>query len=85
MINRLNQVWYSDMTDILMRKGSIYLATIIDWSNRKMLWWRLSNTMDAEFYIEALQETLIRSSVPEIFNTNKGSQFTMPRFMEVME
>ncbi|MFC0512544.1 IS3 family transposase, partial [Asaia spathodeae] len=85
VIDRPNQVWCSDITYIPMRKGFLYLVAIMDWSTRKVLSWRLSNTMDAEFCIEALQEALIRYGVPEIFNTDQGSQFTTPRFTEVLE
>jgi len=85
VIDRSNQVWCSDITYIPMRKGFLYLVAIMDWSTRKVLSWRLSNTMDAEFCIEALQEALIRYGAPEIFNTDQGSQFTTPRFTEVLE
>ena len=85
VINRSNQVWCSDITYIPMRKGFLYLVAIMDWASRRVLSWRLSNTMDAEFCIEALQEALIHYGAPEIFNTDQGSQFTTPRFTEVLE
>ncbi|WP_157870992.1 IS3 family transposase [Gluconacetobacter diazotrophicus] len=85
VIDRPNQVWCSDITYIPMRKGFLYLVAIMDWSTRKVLAWRLSNTMDAEFCIEALQEALIRYGAPEIFNTDQGSQFTTPRFTDVLQ
>jgi len=85
VIDRPNQVWCSDITYIPMRKGFLYLVAIMDWLTRKVLSWRLSNTIDAEFCIEALQEALIRYGAPEIFNTDQGSQFTTPRFTEVLE
>ncbi len=85
VIDHPNQVWCSDITYIPMRKGFLYFVAIMDWSARKVLSWRLSNTMDAEFCIEALQEALIRYGAPEIFNTDQGSQFTTPRFTEVLE
>ncbi len=85
VIDRPNQVWCSDVTYIPMRKGFLYLVAVMDWHTRKVLSWRLSNTMDAEFCIGALQEALIRYGAPEIFKTDQGSQFTTPRFTEVLE
>ncbi|NVN03882.1 MULTISPECIES: IS3 family transposase [Asaia] len=85
VIDRPNQVWCSDITYIPMRKGFLYLVAMMDWATRKVLSWRLSNTMDAEFCVEALQEALIRYGAPEIFNTDQGSQFTTPRFTDVLE
>ncbi len=82
LIDRRNQVWCSDITYIPMRKGFCYLAAIMDWSTRKVLSWRLSNTMAAG---EALQEALIRYGASDIFNTDQGPQFTTPRFTEVLE
>ena len=84
-INRPNQVWCSDITYIPMRKGFLYLTAIMDWATRKILAWRLSNTMDADFCIEALEEALARYGRPEIFNTDQGSQFTSPRFTGVLK
>ncbi len=78
-------MWCSDITYIPMQKGFLYLVAIMDWSTRKVLSWRLSNTMDAEFCIEALQEALIRYGAPEIFNTDQGSQFTTSRFTDVLQ
>lgn len=77
VIDRPNQVWCSDITYIPMRKGFLYLTAIMDWATRKVLAWRLSNTMDADFCIEALEEALARYDAPEIFNTDQGSQFTV--------
>ncbi|GBQ14668.1 transposase [Swaminathania salitolerans LMG 21291] len=76
--DRPNQVWCSDITYIPMRKGFLYLVSIMDWSTREVLSWRLSNTMDSEFCIEALQEALIRYGAPEIFNTDQGSNSRRP-------
>ncbi|MFT9071712.1 IS3 family transposase [Gluconobacter potus] len=84
-IDRPNQVWCSDITYIPMRRGFLYLTAIMDWATRKVLAWRLSNTMDADFCIEALKEALARYGTPEIFNTDQGSQFTTPRFTEVLQ
>ena len=84
-IDRPNQVWCSDITYIPMRKGFLYLTAIMDWATRKVLAWRLSNTMDTDFCIEALEEALARYGTPEIFNTDQGSQYTSPRFTEVLK
>ena len=75
-IVRPNQVWATDIAYIPMAKGSVYLAAIVDWFNRKVLAWRVSITMEADFCVEALEETLARFGKPEIFNTDQGSQFT---------
>jgi len=84
VIDRPNQVWCADITYIPMRRGFLYLVAVMDWSSRKVLSWRVSNTMDAEFCIEALEEALARFGRPEIFNTDQGSQFTSPRFTGVL-
>ena len=84
-ITRPNQVWCTDITYIPMRKGFLYLVAVMDWATRKVLAWRLSNTMEADFCIEALQEALARFGRPEIFNTDQGSQFTSPRFTQVLK
>ncbi|WP_264997120.1 DDE-type integrase/transposase/recombinase, partial [Komagataeibacter xylinus] len=73
-------VWCSDITYIPMKRGFLYLVAIMDWFTRKVLSWRLSNTMDVEFCIETLQDALMRYGAPDIFNTDQGSQFTTPRF-----
>jgi len=83
-IERANQVWCADITYIPMRRGFLYLVAVMDWSSRKVLTWRVSNTMDVEFCIEALEEALRRFGRPEIFNTDQGSQFTSPRFTGVL-
>ena len=75
-IDRPNQVWCADITYIPMRRGFLYLVAVMDWASRKVLSWRLSNTMDVEFCIEALEEALTRLGRPEIFNTDQGGQFT---------
>jgi putative transposase len=84
VIDRPNQVWCADITYIPMRRGFLYLVAVMDWSTRKVLSWRVSNTMDADFCIEALEEALARFGRPEIFNTDQGSQFTSPRFTGVL-
>ncbi len=83
-ITRPNHVWCSDITYIPMRGGFLYLVAIMDWATRKVLSWRLSDTMEADFCIEALEEALNRFGKPEIFNTGQGSQFTSPRFTGVL-
>jgi putative transposase len=72
------------LTYIPMRRGFLYLVAVMDWASRKVLSWRVSNTMDADFCIEALEEALERFGKPEIFNTDQGSQFTSPRFTGVL-
>ncbi len=83
-IDRPDQVWCADITYIPMRRGFLYLVAVMDWASRMVLAWRLSNTMEADFCIEALDEALARHGRPEIFNTDQGSQFTSPRFVEVL-
>jgi putative transposase len=75
-ITRANQVWCSDITYIPVRHGFLYLVAIMDWATRKVLSWRLSNTLDASFCVEALKEALAKYGKPEIMNTDQGSQFT---------
>jgi len=74
-IDRPNQVWCTDITYIPMRRGFLYLVAVMDWWTRKVLSWRISNTMDVGFCIEALEDALARHGRPEIFNTDQGSQF----------
>jgi putative transposase len=76
VIDRPNQVWSSDITYLPMAHGFLYLMAILDVASRKVLAWRLSNTMSTDFCLEALQEALRRYGTPEIFNTDQGSQFT---------
>ena len=84
-IERANQVWCADITYIPMRKGFLYLVAIMDWATRKVLAWRLSNTMDVGFCVMALEEALARFGSPEIFNTDQGSQFTSFGFTSVLK
>src|SRR5438105_7877821 len=79
-IERVNQVWCSVVTYIPMAKGFLYLVVIMDWVSRAVLAWRLSNTLDADFCLEALEEALSRYGRPEILNTDQGSQFTSGDF-----
>jgi len=76
VIDRPNQVWATDITYIPMARGFVYLAAVVDWFTRRVLAWRLSITMEADFCIEAVEEALARNGKPEIFNTDQGSQFT---------
>jgi len=71
-IDRPNQVWCADITYIPVQRGFLYLVAIMDWSSRKVLAWRLSNTMDARFCVDALDEALDRHGPPEIFNTDQS-------------
>lgn len=84
-IDRPNQVWCADITYIQMRRGFLYLVAIMDWASRKVLAWRLSNTMDTEFCVAALEEAIARYSRPEIFNTDQGSQFTSFAFTTTLK
>jgi putative transposase len=79
-IERVNQVWCADVTYIPMARGFLYLVVVMDWVSRAVLAWRLSNTLGAEFCVEALEEALLRYGRPEIFNTDQGSQFTSDDF-----
>jgi putative transposase len=84
-VDRPNQVWCADLTYIPMRRGFLYCVAVMDWATRKVLAWRVSNTMDVEFCIEALEEAMARFGRPEISNTDQGSQFTSPRFTSVLQ
>lgn len=84
-ITRPNHVWCADVTYIPMRRGFLYLVAIMDWATRKVLAWRLSNTMDASFCVLALEEALARHGRPEIFNTDQGGQFTSFDFTTVLK
>ena len=84
-ITRANQVWATDICYIPMAKGFMYLVAIMDWHSRRVLSWRVSNTMDTQFCIEALEEALQRFGAPEIFNTDQGAQFTSEAFTGVLK
>ena len=79
-VSRVNEVWAADITYIPMAYGFAYLVAIIDWFSRKVLSWRLSNTLDTSFCVSALEEALTRFGQPEIFNTDQGAQFTDKTF-----
>ena len=83
-ITQPNQVWAADITYIPMARGFLYLVAIIDWYSRYVLSWRLSNTLDADFCVESLEEAL-RKGRPDIFNTDQGAQFTGKAFTELLQ
>jgi len=83
-IERVNQVWSTDITYIPMPKGFMYLTAVMDWHSRYVLSWRLSNTLDVEFCLEALEEAL-SGGCPEVFNTDQGVQFTSPSYTSRLE
>jgi len=83
-ITRPNQVWAADITHIPMARGFLYLVAIIDWYSRYVLSWRLSNTLDAGFCVEALEEALNKCK-PDIFNTDQGAQFTSEAFTGLLQ
>jgi putative transposase len=84
-VDRPNQVWASDITYVPLGAGFFYLVAIMDWASRAVLSWRLSNTMDTSFCLEALEEAMARFGKPEIFNTDQGSQFTSQAFTGALE
>lgn len=83
-ISRANQVWAADITYLPMARGFCYLVAIMDWASRRVLSWRLSNTLDVSFCIEALEEAIMRYGAPEIFNSDQGSQFTSEAFTGIL-
>jgi len=84
-INRPNQVWAADITYIPMNRGFMYLVAVMDWHSRKVLSWRLSNTLDTDFCVEAVAEAIGRHGTPEIFNTDQGAQFTASAFTDLLK
>ena len=84
-ITEANAAWCSDITYIPMAKGFCYLVAIMDWASRKVLAWRLSNTLDTSFCMEALEEALSLYGAPQIFNTDQGSQFTSDDFTDILK
>ena len=83
-IDRPNQVWATDITYIPMARGFVYLCAVMDWFTRRVLAWRVSNTMEAEFCVETLEDALASYDKPEIFNSDQGSQFTGTAFTGVL-
>jgi putative transposase len=84
-VTRPNQVWAMDITYIPMARGFVYLAAVVDWFSRRVLAWRLSITLEADFCTEAVEEALARHGKPDIFNTDQGSQFTSLAFTQVLK
>ena len=84
-VTRPNQVWATDIIYVPMAQGFMYLVAVLDWWSRKVLAFRVSNSLEAGFCVEALQEALARHGSPEIFNTDQGSQFTSQAFTGVLE
>jgi len=84
-IDRPSQVWATDITYLPMARGFVYLVAVIDWYSRRVLSWRLSNTLDSQFCVDALEDAIAKYGVPEIFNTDQGSQFTSEEFTGVLK
>lgn len=84
-ITEANHVWAMDITYIPMRKGFVYLAAVLDWATRRVLSWRLSNSLTTDFCIEAVEDALQRHGKPKIFNTDQGSQFTSQQFVNLIQ
>jgi putative transposase len=80
-----NQAWAMDITYIPMARGFVYLAAVMDWYSRKILAWRVSNTLDTSFCIDAVEEAIAKFGTPAIFNTDQGSQFTSVAFTDVLK
>jgi putative transposase len=85
VVDRPNRVWCADVTYIPMKRGFLYLVAVMDWASRKVLAWRLSNTMDVEFCVAALEQAISRYGRPDIFNTDQGSQFTSFAFTGLLK
>lgn len=84
-ITRSNHVWAADITYIPMKRGFVYLFAVMDWASRKVLAWRISNTLTTDFCVEAVQEAIARYGTPEIFNTDQGCQFTSLEFTGLLQ
>jgi putative transposase len=84
-IDKPNHVWAADITYIPMKRGFVYLFAVMDWASRRVLSWRLSNTLTTDFCIEAVQEAIIRYGTPDIFNTDQGCQFTSLEFTQLLK
>ena len=84
-IDHPNQVWAADITYIPMARGFMYLVAVMDWNSRKVLSWRLSNTLDTDFCVEALEDAINRFGAPDIFNTDQGAQFTSKPFTNLLK
>jgi putative transposase len=84
-IERPDQVWSTDITYIRLARGYVYLTAVLDWFSRYVLSWRLSNTLDTSFCLEALEEAFMGKRKPEVFNSDQGSQFTSSDFTEFLK
>lgn len=84
-VTRPNQVWSTDITYIRLARGFAYLVAVIDWYSRKVLSWRISNSMDASFCVDCLEDALRHHGRPEVFNSDQGSQFTSTAFTDVLK
>jgi len=84
VIDRPNQVWCTDITYLPMARGFLYLVAVMDWHSRKVLSWRLSNTLNVDFCVDALEAAIAQHGCPDIFNTDQGSQFTSEAFTGVL-
>jgi putative transposase len=84
-VERPNQVWAADITYIPMRRGFVYLVAVMDWVSRRVLAWRLSNTLTTDFCLDAVRDALARWGRPAIFNTDQGSQFTSGEFTGLLQ
>ena len=85
VVDHPNQVWSTDITYLPMARGFMYLVAVMDWYSRKVLSWRVSNTLEAGFCVEVLEEAFRHHGLPEIFNTDQGSQFTSAAFIQALE
>lgn len=85
IIDRPNQVWAMDTTYIPMQRGFVYLTAVLDWATRRVLAWRLSNTLTADPCVEALEEAIMKYGPPDTMNTDQGSQFTSSAFKSVFK
>jgi len=85
LVDRPNQVWAADISYIPMRRGFLYLFAILDWSSRKVLSWRLSNSLTTDFCIDAVEAAIAQFGKPQIFNTDQGCQFTSLEFTEMLK
>ena len=84
-MTRSNQVWSTDITDIRLARGFVYLVAVIDWYSRRVLSWRVSNTLESGFCVDGLEEALQIYGIPEIFNTDQGCQFTAEAFTGILK
>lgn len=85
VIDRANHVWATDITYLPMKQGFVYLAAVMDWATRRVLSWRVSNTLTSDFCVEAVEEAIARHGKPEIFNTDQGAQFTSDAFTGMLQ